>query len=306
MRVAETAAPETLEEVQTQRKNEKNCASRVCEEGMSSSSKLFDVNNGTRRLDLRTTDITGEGVLLDLLRFNRIANFGKSTKSAKKCDSVRSKGRDVLSKQVCKDGHLPVYILKDDGASENFVSRRLVLLAKKRGTLLEERTEGQMIVLTAAKEEPVKEERRRIRLEISIGNCYSYNAWFTVYDMPTYDIVFGKRWSKDHYGRHAIDHATNILRIWETAEEMQDNTDAGTALVGLRQWQGLGRREAMKRRAGELGLELCFLDELFRGRSREQQLEILECSQVVTIKVADGVLDNTLCRPGDLDQWGGK
>lgn len=91
------------------------------------------------------------------------------------------------------------YILKDDGASESFVSRDYLDKLKQKGADIETRDEGFMIVRTARhkNEPPPKERRQRAKLRIQLGGSYTYNAWFTVFDVDTYDIILGKRWVRD-------------------------------------------------------------------------------------------------------------
>jgi hypothetical protein len=76
--------------------------------------------------------------------------------------------------------------VKDDGASENYVSRSYVEDLQKAGANLEieDSDDGWMVVETAnANVEDVEVERRqRVSLSLHIGS-YVYKARFTIYDV---------------------------------------------------------------------------------------------------------------------------
>jgi hypothetical protein len=113
--------------------------------------------------------------------------------------------------------------VKDDGASENYVSRSNVDDLRKAGANLEIEDDGWMVVETAnANVEDVVERRQRVTLSVHIGS-YVYKARFTIYDVKGFDIVLGKRWMRDINGRYHIDHDSNEMwvsdRPWEERHE---------------------------------------------------------------------------------------
>jgi hypothetical protein len=110
-------------------------------------------------------------------------------------------------------------VVKDDGASVNYVSRRNVQQLRERGSELEVENDGWMAVATAnANAQDAVERRQRARLRLHLGS-YIYEASFTIYDMKGFDIVLGKRWMRNINSRYYIDHDTNEMRIshrpWE-------------------------------------------------------------------------------------------
>jgi hypothetical protein len=73
--------------------------------------------------------------------------------------------------------------VKDDGASENYVSRSYVEDLQKAGANLEIEDDGWMVVETAnANVEDVVERRQRVSLSVHIGS-YVYKARFTICDV---------------------------------------------------------------------------------------------------------------------------
>jgi len=55
--------------------------------------------------------------------------------------------------------------------------------------------------------------RERVDLTVCLGKDHTYNMMFTVYDIDTYDIVFGKPWLADSNLCHEIDHTKNCIWI---------------------------------------------------------------------------------------------
>lgn len=136
------------------------------------------------------------------------------------CDLMRFKGKV----RMIKDGKWyskAALILKDDGASENYVSRNYVERLKAQMPRLANRIKscGWMLVETAnAKGDNGIEKRERISLSLSIGS-YHYKSDFTIYDVSGFDIILGKRWMKDINGHYNIDHSTNEMWISENNEQ---------------------------------------------------------------------------------------
>jgi len=108
-------------------------------------------------------------------------------------------------------------ILKDNSASHNFISSSyLDQLRKMDGVVIMTKNAGRMKVSTATGKEV--HQKVLADLQIRIGT-YTYRAWFTVFDVADYDIVVGKQWMVDINLRHAIDHRTNVIWIWEGTEK---------------------------------------------------------------------------------------
>ena len=125
-----------------------------------------------------------------------------------------------------------VYVLKDDGASEDFVSTKFVERMQKKGAVVEERTVGRMRVRTADNKNPASMERSMIHLKLKIGTYY-YHSWFTIYDLADYDIILGKNWMTHINLRHQINHKTNIMWIWNELQEDGEIDPQVHTLVGL-------------------------------------------------------------------------
>jgi hypothetical protein len=220
------------------------------------------------------------------------------------CTSVSDRRRAV--KQRGRMISMSAYVLKDDGASEDFVSKKFVEKLKRKGPV-DIREEGLMRVRTAsANSKPRQEVRRRIKLSITIGSYTCSQRWFTIYDMDGYDIALGKRWMRDINLRHTIDHVQNTMKIWDSTDDMESGAPPHE-LAGLRPWEGPGRRETLRQAAAAEDMDLCFLDEEI-GRSKgvkhraRKTAKLLRGAQVVQLRVALGEIEETLNEPGDLDE----
>jgi hypothetical protein len=150
--------------------------------------------------------------------------------------------------------------VKDDGASENYVSRSYVENLQKAGANLEIEDDGWMVVETAnANVEDVVERRQRVTLSVHIGS-YVYKARFTIYDVKGFDIVLGKRWMRDINGRYHIDHDSN--EMWVSDRPWEERHEGGHIhyLPGLRP-QDVGDIQAQARM---MGIDIILQDELRR------------------------------------------
>ena len=86
---------------------------------------------------------------------------------------------------------LPAYILKNDGALNYFVSSIYLQKLKDRGAILEEEDAEWMKIRTADSQNPGKQPRRLVKLNLEIG-MYRLSARFMVFDLADYDIILGK------------------------------------------------------------------------------------------------------------------
>ena len=129
---------------------------------------------------------------------------------------------------------------------------------------MEVRKEGWMTIRLGKRAEgPLpRMKRERVDLTIRLGKDYAYSATFTVYDIDTYDVVLGKPWLADLNLRHEIDHKKNRMWIWNMPEEKRRNRPYRHVLLGLRPWEGKGRRETIQAMAKEQRLNLVWMDEL--------------------------------------------
>jgi hypothetical protein len=148
---------------------------------------------------------------------------------------------------------LPAEALQDDGASEHYISPVYLSRLREAVVELDVRKEGWITIrLGKRAERPLPRMRReRVDLTILLGKDYTYSATFTVYDIDTYDIVLGKPWLADLDLRHEIDHKKNRMWIWNTPEEKRRNRACRHTLLGLRPWEGKGRRETIEAIAKE-------------------------------------------------------
>jgi hypothetical protein len=150
--------------------------------------------------------------------------------------------------------------VKDDGASENYVSRSYVEKLQKAGANLKIENDGWMVVETAnANVEDVVEQRQRVRLCIHIGS-YVYKTWFTIYDVKGFDIVLGKRWMRDINGRYHIDHDSN--EMWVSDRPWEERHEGGH----IHYLPGLGPQDAgdIQEQARLMGIDIILQDELRR------------------------------------------
>jgi len=89
-------------------------------------------------------------------------------------------------------------VVKEDGASENYVGRKFIEELKRQGAALQAKEAGWMVVETAnIKAEDGIEKRQRVQLKLRLGVSYVYEAEFTIYDVKGFDIVLGKGWIGD-------------------------------------------------------------------------------------------------------------
>jgi hypothetical protein len=154
-------------------------------------------------------------------------------------------------------------IVKDDGASENYVSRRFVEALREGGADIAIENAGWMVVETAnAHNTDEVEQRQRAKLRLHIGS-YQYETSFTIYDVKSFDIVLGKRWMRDINGRHHIDHDANEMWISDRPWEDRHNGRIHD-LPGLCP-QDVGD---VKEQARLMGIEIVQQDELRAMSSR--------------------------------------
>jgi len=115
-------------------------------------------------------------------------------------------------------------VVKDNGASENYVGWKFIEELKCKGATLQAKEAGWMIVETAnIKAEDGIEKRRRVQLKLRLSVSYVYEAEFTIYDVKGFDIVLGKRWMCDINRQYQIDHDSNDMwiadNLWEERED---------------------------------------------------------------------------------------
>jgi hypothetical protein len=148
--------------------------------------------------------------------------------------------------------------VKDDGASENYASRRYVERLQADGVELEIEDAGWMIVETTnAHNKDEVERRQRVKLRLHIGS-YQYEAWFTIYDVKGFDIVLGKRWMRDINGRYHMDHNTNEMWISDRAWEDRHESGRIHYLPGLRPQDATDIRD----QARLMGFDIVLREEL--------------------------------------------
>jgi len=89
-------------------------------------------------------------------------------------------------------------VVKDDGASENYVGRKFIEQLKRQGAAQQAKEAGWMIVGTAnIKAEHGIKNHQRVKLKLQLTVSYVYEAEFTMYDVEGFGIVLGKRWMRD-------------------------------------------------------------------------------------------------------------
>jgi len=123
-------------------------------------------------------------------------------------------------------------VVKDDGASENYVGRKFIEELKRQGAALQAKEARWMIVKTAnIKAQNGIEKCPRVKLKLRLGASYVYQAEFTIYNVKGFDIVLGKRWMRDINRRYQIDHDSNEMwiadNLWEEREDGQVHYLAG-------------------------------------------------------------------------------
>lgn len=210
----------------------------------------------------------------DLLRFDGKIEFTSLNKRS--YDSQRAAVNVNKAQRRSKDGHvsevitgrgpvvkrsgvvkreLSVYVLKDDGASDNFVSEQVAEKLIERGATKKE-DHGWMRVQTANDQNPKPTRKYKLRIRVKIGG-YSYESHFTIFNLADYDLVLGKKWMQDINLRHTIDHKLNKMWIWD--EPRRDETvDPGVhVLIGLRHGEKRKDHDAiMTRQAKALNIEI--------------------------------------------------
>ena len=153
--------------------------------------------------------------------------------------------------------------------------------------------------------------RERVDLTIRLGKDYTYTATFTVYDIDTYDVVLGKPWLADLNLRNEIDHKKNRMWIWNTPEEKRRNRACRHTLLGLRPWEGKGRRETIQAMAKEQRLNLVWMDELREecplrlkdGQGESEDRRLAKWIDEVGIRVEVRMVSHDTTEPpsGDLE-----
>ena len=117
-------------------------------------------------------------------------------------------------------------VVKDDGASENYVGWKLIDELKLQGATLCAEEAGWTIVETAnINAEDGIEKHQRAKLKLLLVASYVYEAKFIIYDVKDFDIVLSKQWMGDINWRYQIDHDSNEMwivgNIWEEREDGQ-------------------------------------------------------------------------------------
>ncbi|KAA8908843.1 hypothetical protein FN846DRAFT_889315 [Sphaerosporella brunnea] len=139
-----------------------------------------------------------------------------------------------------------VHTLLDNGASENFVSRRIA--EKLRADGCEYKKTGWMRVKVANDARPQKQKRETVKV-------------MTILDMDEYDIILGKPWYTEMNLRHTIDYERNVMWIHKprggATKEMQPQDETNLPdeaepqwegmLIGLRPWEGKGKKSEVQR-----------------------------------------------------------
>jgi hypothetical protein len=89
-------------------------------------------------------------------------------------------------------------VVKDDGATENYVGRTFIEELKLQGAALQAKEVGRMFVETAnIKAENGIKKHQRVKLKLQLSASYVYEAEFTIYDMEGFDIILGRWWMRD-------------------------------------------------------------------------------------------------------------
>jgi hypothetical protein len=190
------------------------------------------VRDDARVADLSCTSLTNNEN--NLLRFNGQVRWWDGTSSSR-------------SQQAA-------HTLMDNAASECFVSRRLADKLKADGC--ENKVKGWMRVKVATEAEPVKQRRETVKVPLWLRG-YKYEKHMTVLDMDEYDIILGKPWYTDMNLRHTIDYERNVMWIHppravdpkesRSDTEQQVESQWEGMLVGLRPWEGRGRKSEVQR-----------------------------------------------------------
>jgi len=125
-------------------------------------------------------------------------------------------------------------VVKDDGASENYVGRKFIDELKLQWAALQAKEAGWMIVETAnIKAEDGIKKHQRVKFKLLLGASYVHEAEFMIHDIKGFDIGLGKRWMRDINQRYQIDHDSN--GIWIADNLWEDRGDGRVhCLPGLR------------------------------------------------------------------------
>ena len=176
--------------------------------------------------------------------FTKFATLYVSQSRTNNNNLLRFKGR---IKSLPNTSRRAAYILKDDGASDIFINRKLANKLVKDGA--KTREAGQMQVRTGRRsQDPGVERRTKIYATLTI-NGYQISAWFTIFDLTDYNMILGKTQSVLHNLDHEIDHVHNILTIGSGKDAV--------VLQGLRPWEaGKPKDKTASRLASQLGINL--------------------------------------------------
>jgi hypothetical protein len=112
------------------------------------------------------------------------------------------------SRRQSKQRTVAAYILMDNGAPENLLSRRIARRLRNMGCRSVK--EGMMRVKTAKEQVSELEERERISLVVQIGG-YCYSGSMTVLDMDEFDLILRQPWFLDVNLKHTIDYESKLL-----------------------------------------------------------------------------------------------
>ena len=114
-------------------------------------------------------------------------------------------------------------VVKDDGASENYVGSMIIEDLTHEGAALHAK-EAEWMNVETSNIEAVDgiQECQRVKLKLRLSGSYVYEAQFTIYDVKSFDIVLGKRWIRNIHRQYQFDHYSNEMSIadnfWEERE----------------------------------------------------------------------------------------
>lgn len=212
------------------------------------------------------SNVTGTGISVDnvylnyiekssLLRFNGFILFDSNVHVGRR-QTIAAGGTKV------KKG---AYILKDDGASDNFVSTKFVKSLKEANHRLDIVKKGRMRVRTADNHEPETKDKFTVKLHVQIGT-YEYVGEFTIYNFGEYDVILGKPWVRDINLRHQINHVDNVMWIWEEAGKNGKGDKDVKVLVEVgskaKKMGNVETREQWGAEAKINNIELCFAEDV--------------------------------------------
>lgn len=213
--------------------------------------------------DVRQLYVTETNTKADLFRLKGLIEVPSI------CDYNTVKtAREKMRRKDVK--HL-AYGLKDNGASENFVSSKLVKVLQQRGVPLSIVRAGVMQVRTAGLTEnkPPTLQRHLVKLTIWLSKTYWYTSMFTIFNLDTYDFVLGKPFVRHINLRHSCDHVKNWLWIWKKCDASKKDC---VTQVPARHWliKGLPPhvtqvsmdKKRTRKEALEVGIELMFAEDV--------------------------------------------